>query len=101
MKGFAVLSVMIGLVLVGAAVLLLYEQSSQISAESTSLHDRKALQNLLDTAEAHARWELQSKGCMNYGGVAYSSNSGSYGANFSVANGSPIDIALSASLANG
>ncbi len=100
-RGFAVLAVVVGLVMLAVGVLVLSQQSSSISAEASAVEDRLVLDQLLASAEAHAQWELQDKGCANYAPLSQSAGNGSYNASFDVLEGSPVSVSLTSTLPNG
>ncbi len=101
MKGFAILPVVLGMIILALAVLALSRQGGSLSNVAQTVADQTQLDNLLDAARVHADWELDSRQCGGYMSVAAGLGSSSYSAAFSDNHGSPVDLTLSATLPDG
>jgi len=101
MKGFAILPVVLGLVVLALAVLSLSRQGGSLSTAARDVEEQAQLDNLLEAARVHANWELDRRECGGYASVNAGLSGNSYGAVFSANSGSPINLTLSATLPGG
>ncbi|MCP5185858.1 MAG: DNRLRE domain-containing protein [Pseudomonadales bacterium] len=101
MKGFAVLPVVIGLVVLALAVGVLSRQGTALSDTARGLQDESRLSGLLDAAYLAAEKELDARSCGGYTAVTSSLDGNTFGAQFSSVEGSPVALTLSASLVSG
>ena len=101
MKGFAILPVVLGLVVLALAVLALSRQGGSLSTAARDVEEQAQLDNLLEAARVHANWELDKRECGGYTSVNSGLGGNSYGAVFSSNNGSPVNLTLSATLPGG
>lgn len=101
MKGFALLPVVLGLVVLSLAVLALSRQGGSLSTAARHVEEQAQLDNLLEAARVHANWELDRRECGGYTSVNSGLGGNSYGATFSSNQGSPVNLTLSAMLPGG
>ncbi len=101
MKGFAILPVVLGLVVLALAVLVLSRQGGSLSTAARGVEEQALLDNLLEAARVHANWELDRRECGGYTSVNAGLSGNSYGAVFSNNQGSPVNLTLSATLPGG
>ena len=101
MKGFALLPVVLGLVVLSLAVLALSRQGGSLSTAARHVEEQAQLDNLLEAARVHANWELDRRECGGYTSVSSGLGGNSYGATFSSNQGSPVNLTLSATLPGG
>ena len=94
------MSVVVGLVLIAGAVLLVTHQSGSISAESRAFEESTSLDLFLDSAETHARWQLQQHACIGYAPFTHTIGSNSYAVAYQPGAGSPVTITVDGSLGN-
>jgi hypothetical protein len=101
MKGFALLPVVLGLVVLSLAVLALSRQGGSLSTAARHVEEQVQLDNLLEAARVHANWELDRRECAGYTSVNSGLGGNSYAATFGSNQGSPVNLTLSATLPGG
>jgi len=101
MRGFAILPVVLGMIILSLAVLALSRQGGSLSNAARDVEEQTQLDNLLEAARVHANWELDRRECGGYLPVNAALSGNSYGAVFATNYGSPVDLTLSATLPGG
>jgi len=99
--GFALITVVVFLTLIGFAFVLLSEQVAGFTARTSEQADELVLAYALQSATTHANWELANKGCSNYANLSGTIDGATYGVNFSDTGGSPLSLVLNGTLASG
>ncbi len=100
-QGFALLSVVIFLAIIGFAMLLLGDQSGDLHSGIALATEENRLTYVMQAATTHAYAELRNKGCSAYSAIARPFGAGNYSVNYSTPTGSPLDLTITGSLATG
>ncbi len=97
-NGYLLITVSLGLVLLGVVALYLLERSSTRVALNDIQHNKRSLDYVLEAGAVHARRLLrQNTSCNNYMDVASTTfGDKSYAATTSAVSGSPIDLTVTA-----
>ena len=97
-QGYLLITVSLGLVLLGVIALYLLERSSTSVALNDMQHEARSLDYVLEAGAAHARRSLrQNTTCTNYADIGSTVfGDKSYGASVSAVSGSPVEVTVTA-----
>ncbi|MEM7280758.1 MAG: LamG-like jellyroll fold domain-containing protein [Pseudomonadota bacterium] len=95
-KGYLLVAVSVGLVLLSVVALLLLDSTSRDVSINNRQQAERSLQYVLQAGAAHARWQLrQNTTCNNYGSLPLSNfGSDTYRADVTPGLGSPVDVTV-------
>ncbi len=99
--GFALVTVVVFLALIGFGLLLVGEQNAELSGRASAGEQEAELVYAMEAAVVHTNWELEQKGCSSYENISERFGKFDYQVDFSAPSGSLLDVSVSGTTDHG